>query len=119
MVLITASFNLEWPQAVTDLFAVAGPVGSAGEQVISIDCLINVDDGSIVKDFTSNDAPPEEFRIFYQKVLIMGMIPIFVGITSVTFWSIWLKRKKQYNLLQSRFIATSIILAFLIHPTIT
>ena len=40
LIVLTASFNFDWPDKVKDLFDAAKPVASASTQVLSIDCFL-------------------------------------------------------------------------------
>ena len=62
-----------------------------------------------------------DFRIVYEKMIIIAGLPILCVIVSVVVWSIILKiqNKKIKGDLEVKVIATIVMLTFLIHPTIT
>lgn len=64
-------------------------------------------------------AQPKEFRVVYQKMLLIAVLPVLVVLVSVTVWSIILKIKKSMKDLEVKVIATIVILSFLVHPSIT
>ena len=123
MILITASFNLSWPEQVTSLFASVSPISESSSSVFSFDCFMdpNVSDPKPPGYFTSDNilAPDKEFRIVFQKLLMFALIPFFIALVSLVVWSIILKRRNAMEHLETRFISSLVIIVFLIHPTIT
>ena len=64
MLLITASFNLDWPSRVQEFFSSTAPAAETSESIISFDCFL--DDRRLEDvDQSANDAPFNHFRIFY------------------------------------------------------
>lgn len=67
----------------------------------------------------SFEAPKDELRIVYQKLIMFAVLPVIIAIISVTVWSIILKRRNAMEHLETRFVSSLVIIVFLIHPTIT
>lgn len=64
-------------------------------------------------------AGPREMRIYFMKLIMMSGVPLLVALIATTFWSIVLKRSRQFHLLETKLIATMVIVFFLVHPKIT
>jgi hypothetical protein len=64
-------------------------------------------------------ADPYEFRIIYEKLLIMAIMPIFLTILSYVVWYTILRIKRRLEELQTKFIASLVMLLFLVHPSVT
>jgi len=45
LVMLTASFNLDWPEQVLELFSVQDQAGSVSDHIFSVDCFLERDDG--------------------------------------------------------------------------
>jgi uncharacterized membrane protein len=86
--------------------------------MFSFDCYMDTRDASTIDryDFKADD---NELRIVFQKMLIVAVLPIICVIAAVGVWSVILKIKKRMNDLETKVIATIVILSFLVHPTIT
>ena len=61
----------------------------------------------------------KEIRVIYQKLFIMAFAPILLAVFVITFWGILLKKRNKLDQIETRFMATVVIIFFLIHPTIT
>lgn len=57
--------------------------------------------------------------MLYMKMMIYAALPIIICCTVAITWLIYLKRKKQMEQLEIRFVASVVIIFFLVHPTIT
>ena len=44
LILLTASFHLDWPSKVAAMFKTAEPVAEVSEQIVSFDCFIDTRD---------------------------------------------------------------------------
>ena len=109
LLVLTSSFDFKWPMNVQDVFNTSRSVDQISTQFYSVDCFLN--QGNLGIGF---------MRLFYQKMIIYAIIPIFLLIWSVLFWTIYYCIKKNVNpeKKKGRIIATIIILLFLIHPKI-
>lgn len=58
LILLTASFNFDWPEKVVNFFDVAKPVAEVSTQIISVDCFLQsgITDISSVTNYTSYDS---------------------------------------------------------------
>ena len=66
--------------------------------------------------FYPNDG---EMRVVYQKLFINAALPIILSILSYSAWYVILRRQKKLDELFTRFIASIVLLLFLVHPSIT
>ena len=65
------------------------------------------------------DLPQDEVRVYAQQVMIMSALPIGFGLIAYVVWWIICKCYRELEKLQTKFIATLILLLFLIHPALT
>ncbi len=93
---LTAQFELEWPPILQSFFSAIKPVSEVTTQFLSIDCLL--DKRNENKNRTSEHNKTEmannsqdEFRIMFQKVLILALFPIAISIISYLVWTILYK----------------------------
>ena len=115
---ICASFKFEWPSQVNSFFSSGTAVTSSSDSIVSFDCQMDNRDPAQVNRYFF-EAGRTEVRIVYQKMIIMGFIPVLVALITVTFWGLYLRKRRQLRQLETKFIATLVIIFFLIHPTIT
>ena len=80
--------------------------------MLSIDCFLGT------STETSLEANNDFFRIYYIKLLIMGLLPILLFLCCYIVWGIYSCKTKDYSNLKSRAISSLIILLFLFHPNI-
>lgn len=74
LVSLTSKFRLSWPDEVDSLLATQGQAGEVSSQLFSIDCfLIDDDDKDSYK------------KIYFQKLVILAFIPVFLGLVSLAF----------------------------------
>mmetsp|Transcript_6151 Transcript_6151/g.5544 ORF Transcript_6151/g.5544 Transcript_6151/m.5544 type:complete len:320 (-) Transcript_6151:481-1440(-) len=64
-------------------------------------------------------AVDDDFRVVFQKMLLIAGLPFICAIVPVIVWAIILKVKNQMNQLEIMVISTIVILTFLVHPTVT
>jgi hypothetical protein len=62
LIVLTASFQLNWPDFVEDLLEVQEAAGTAPQQVLSFEC--SLQDGDI------------DANVFFQKLVIFNCLPI-------------------------------------------
>jgi predicted outer membrane repeat protein len=111
LILLTASFDFDWPSKVTKLFSTTEPVAQVSSQILSFDCFLDTR--------SDNDSSPT-IRLFYQKMIMYALLPIILASGSSTFWYIYycIKKKEAALKRSGRIMASTIILFFLIHPSI-
>jgi len=115
MLLITASFDLDWPSQVKVLLESNAPVSQSSESIFSFDCFMNSGSSSDV-DRYNFVAPEGQWRIVYQKMLMQALFPPLLAVVTLSVWAIILKRQKHMEYLHTRFISTLVIVLFLVHP---
>jgi hypothetical protein len=107
--MLTASFNLEWPELVLELFAVQEQAGSATDHVFSVDCFLEDDSKSVDENME---------QVYYQKVILMALLPVFIAVFSIVFWFFYCWYNQTWHYLKDELIATLVILLFLAQPNI-
>jgi hypothetical protein len=109
---------MNWPPQLTSFFSSSGVVSSSSSAIVSFDCWMDTRNASSIDRYDFY-ADPKDFRVVYQKMLIIAGLPILVVIISVAVWSVILKIQNQMHQLETKVIATIVILSFLVHPSIT
>lgn len=108
--LLTAafSFNLKFPDALTDLFYAVERIGASSEAFLSFDCFIR---DAELTGFTPSVA------IF--KIFLTGILPLFLIILSAIIWYlIFILSSKRIDL-KRNIIVSTIVIIFLLHPMVT
>ena len=110
LLVLTASFNLRWPDNVNSFFKSSSSVAQVYSQLLSLDWFLDQRGGG-----GSN-----LIRLYYQRMIMYALIPLIMAICSFLFWALYFCFKKKADATKriGRIIATLIILFFLIHPTI-
>ena len=62
--------------------------------------------------------------VYYEKLVMFGLLPIILAIVDFLFWVVYMgyknrKERRTYNGLRSNFTSTLVVLLFLVHPNIT
>eukprot|EP00359_Climacostomum_virens_P000523 CAMPEP_0204898508 /NCGR_PEP_ID=MMETSP1397-20131031/1335_1 /ASSEMBLY_ACC=CAM_ASM_000891 /TAXON_ID=49980 /ORGANISM="Climacostomum Climacostomum virens, Strain Stock W-24" /LENGTH=1022 /DNA_ID=CAMNT_0052066371 /DNA_START=57 /DNA_END=3125 /DNA_ORIENTATION=- len=104
LVLLVTSFNLNWPSLVKSLLSTQESVGSATEQLFSFDCYLD-----------NNSFSAE---VFYQKLIVVGLMPLIIVGLSTAFWIPVAFKRRDYTVLRNQLVTTIIVLLFLAHPSI-
>ncbi|CDW86060.1 UNKNOWN [Stylonychia lemnae] len=120
LIVLTASFDFKWPQIVLDFFKTSQTIGEASNQIFSIDCFFNNDQGFDSVQGIEDQKIGKELgvRIFYIKLALFGSLPIFLVLISSSFWFILYNKKNQKSIRVTKAISTVVILLFLVHPNI-
>lgn len=69
LIMITASFNFEWPNSIVSFFETVSPIATASDNLISFDCFLDFRSASEV-DMDANTAPASEIRVEQKNVFI-------------------------------------------------
>jgi hypothetical protein len=80
LILLTASFNFDWPDNVTDFYDTTKPASQVSSQILSFDCFL---------DQRSNDNDSNLIPIFYQKMIMYAVVPVVMVIVCTLFWNIF------------------------------
>lgn len=108
LLIAALSFNLKFPDAITEIFSSVDRIGASSEAFLSFDCFIR---DSELKAFTPSVA------IF--KIFITGILPLFLIIVSTSIWgAVYFIVGKKINL-KRNIIVSIIVIIFLVHPTVT
>ena len=109
--LVTASlsFNVNFPDTITDSFGPVDTIGSASDTFLSFDCFI--EDAQMTGFAPSNGI----FKVFLVMLLPIVLIVIFSMIWGVLF----IVNKKLFGNIKKYITVSAICIVFLLHPTIT
>jgi len=103
LVMLTATFNLNWPSEVKTVLSTQESAGTATAQVFSFDCyMIGISDTNVI----------------YQKLIMMFILPGLVVGVSVLFWGFLGAKRNDFSVMRNQMVSTIIILLFLVHPNI-
>jgi hypothetical protein len=94
MLLITASFDMNWPDEVVTIFDVAAPVRQVTSSITSFDCFMDRRSYESVDPYNFY-SDPYELRVVYQKCAIMALLPILLAIVCYSVWYVILRYKKK------------------------
>ena len=133
MVFITTSFKMNWPTFVTELLKQLAFITQLQEAILRYDCLLDRprwEKPAYWEHIKVFEDPGSPLRLTYYKLMITAMLPIIMGIISISSWTCILyyyrhQEGPEYDLqtfqksLYNKFISTLVILLFLVHPTIT
>ncbi|CDW74791.1 UNKNOWN [Stylonychia lemnae] len=118
LILLTASFNFDWPEEVMKVFDTQKPVASVSTQVISFDCFLDTRTSERNVTTIDYEVPPVEgIRVFFMKLVMLGIMPFLLLIVTIAFWLIYRFIKKSKDT-SGKMVATMVIVLFLIHPNI-
>eukprot|EP00347_Sterkiella_histriomuscorum_P024040 403332515 len=109
LILLTQSFNFNWPKAVQQFFTSSQPVADTSSQIISIDCFMNTNLYGNSHDHAS---------IMYTKLVVYVLLPFILFLASFAVWYLISKIKKEKGVLRTKAISTLVILLFLVHPSL-
>ncbi|CAG9331588.1 unnamed protein product [Blepharisma stoltei] len=105
IIIITATYNLNWPFEVVQFFYIQTSLDYIGGQMFSFDCFLQSSYSKSV--------------IYYIKILITSLTPFLAGLGCLMFWILVYKiKKKPIKEMWDDFISTAVVLLFLIHPSI-
>ena len=79
LVSLASSFKLNWPETVLEMFAVQETISSPGDQLISIECVMD--------KHANGDDIISSLDMYYKKLLFFLLLPIFAAIVPCIFWS--------------------------------
>jgi predicted outer membrane repeat protein len=103
LVMLTATFNLNWPSEVETVLSTQESAGTATAQVFSFDCyMTGVSDTNVI----------------YQKLIMMFILPGLIVSISVLFWGFIGAKQNDFSIMRKQMVSTIIILLFLAHPNI-
>ena len=109
--LLTAamSFNLKFPASLSDVLFPAEKIGTSTEAFLSFDWFL--------KDSNAITTTP---NIGMFKVLLTGLLPIFLILLGLAFWSItYLIPTKLFKDFKRNVCVTIIVILYLLHPMLT
>ena len=114
MIVLTASFNLDWPQLVIDFFNSITPITNASKQILSFDCFLDSRDPKNPDPSAADDG----LRITYIKLIMVEVLPVIMSLVAILIWLLVACYRRTMRKVCSRVISTVIVLLFLAHPTI-
>ena len=103
LVMLTSTFNLNWPNEVKSLLSAQESAGTATAQIFSFDCYMS-------ELSTTN--------VIYQKLTLMFVLPVFIVVISFLFWGVLAVKRSDFSVIRNQMVSTIIILLFLAHPSL-
>ena len=80
LIILTASFELEWPSKVAKLFETSGAAAKVSEHIFSFDCFL---------DKRSESEDDNFIRLYYQKMIMYSLCPLLMALMSAIFWKLY------------------------------
>eukprot|EP00347_Sterkiella_histriomuscorum_P009615 403340531 len=114
LIVMTAAFNFNWPQMVSKFFDTSQPVAQASTQVLSVDCFLN----TRLEGSELDEGQGVMSSILYLKLLMFALLPILLGVSSYTIWSIISCKGNDKAILRTKAVSSLVILLFLVHPSL-
>ncbi|CAG9323993.1 unnamed protein product [Blepharisma stoltei] len=102
IVVLTASFNLDWPFLVLQFFSVQEQAGGVTDQIFSIDCYLQ----------------GENTKPFYSKLVFMALLPAGLFVITLIFWLGYYICVIDTKYIKNKFLGSLVVQLFLIHPTL-
>jgi hypothetical protein len=93
MLLITASFDMSWPEEVKMIFNIAAPIAQITSSITSFDCYMDDRNPNVIDPYNFY-ANPYDLRIIYQKLFIMAGLPLVLAASSYSVWYVILRYRK-------------------------
>lgn len=106
LVMLTASFQLQWPTYVQELFKIQQSAGSVTEQIFSIDC------------FLDNSETDTQARTVRSKLIMLSILPLLLLGGSIVVWFPLAVIMRKFAYLKNELATTMVVLFFLVHPSL-
>ncbi|CAG9321394.1 unnamed protein product [Blepharisma stoltei] len=103
MIVITSTFNLNWPSEVLDLFYVQISLDYIYQQIFSFECLFKDD---------SQDS------VYFRSLIMVAFIPAVMIVLAGMVWIIVISVKSSVKHIWDKYISSCIILIFLVYPSV-
>ena len=108
LILMTASFNLQWPDKVQSLFGAVKPAADVSTQIFSFDCFLSA----------KVSASDSILKTFFVKLMLLSVLPFLLALCCFTFWILYSFCKRSARGYRGEMISSLVILLFLVHPSI-
>ncbi|CAG9324295.1 unnamed protein product [Blepharisma stoltei] len=106
IMIIIATFSLNWPYEAVQLFYIQTCMDYIGAQLFFVDCFLQ-------KLYSKSD-------IYYYKILITSLTPFSLAFICLLLWLIiYAIKRKNLRELKDDYLSTFAVILFLIHPSIT
>ncbi len=96
-------------------------MAQVSEQVLSFDCFLDkrkLLNGTTAVDSTISTTSGFGIRIFFQKLIMMAILPLIIAFLSYLFWIIYKYCKREKPNIIGKLMSTLVIGLFLVHPNI-
>ncbi|CDW81646.1 UNKNOWN [Stylonychia lemnae] len=111
LILVTASFDFRWSQQIVEFFSSTKQVATASTQIFSFDCFLD--------KRSSNDQSSQGLnRIFFQKLIMIALLPFLLTILCFIVWNTYMKIQKNQVEMRGKILSSLVILLFLVHPSL-
>ncbi|CAG9323996.1 unnamed protein product [Blepharisma stoltei] len=102
LVVVTASFNLNWPQLVLQVFSIQNTAGSMTDQIFSVDCYLQ----------------GQKSKPFFSKLIFMAVLPMILAFLTMMFWVGYYLFVLETKYLKNKFLGSLVVQLFLIQPSL-
>ena len=85
MLIITADFDMNWPETVKSIFFIGAPINYLTEAIVNFDCFMDTRTLEEVDPYNFS-VPNNEIRVYSMKVFLMAGMPILIGAFSYIIW---------------------------------
>ncbi|CDW75877.1 UNKNOWN [Stylonychia lemnae] len=109
LILMTASFDFQWSQQIVSFFTTTKQVATQSTQIFSFDCFL---------DTGGESKGSQMSRIFFQKLVIIALLPFLLAIICSLIWNIYKKIMKNQVQIGGKIMSSLVILLFLVHPSL-
>jgi hypothetical protein len=99
---ITIGLEIPWPESILKFFS-----NNVNSSSYSFDCLLETSD------------PDSYIQVYYKKIIMNALLPLFAILVCVIVWIIISFRKKDSKYLKIEMVATIVIILLFLHPIIT
>ena len=104
LVLLTESFDLNWPSYILEMREAHETAGSAGDHIISFDC------------YFMGEGDDAGIDVYFDKLILWAVLPAALILINFIIWGTVAAIKRNRNVLKREAMTTMVILYFLIHP---
>ena len=87
MQMMIVSLSIDLPEEIIKMIETIYPVDHAINQLMSFDCFID--------QRSEDDGNGNRVRLYFQKMIILALLPIFLLLISVLIWNLWACFKKR------------------------
>ncbi|CDW74982.1 UNKNOWN [Stylonychia lemnae] len=117
LLLMTGTFDFQWSSNILGFFSQTNKVATAYTQIFSFDCFLK--ERIITNNSTGiYQTYQQDLRIFYQKLILIAILPFVLTISCYLIWKIIQRIRKDIQQVNDKIVASLVIVLFLAHPSL-